>query len=463
MGHVIQRFGFRIGRGWMILLLIAAGLVAAAFWIGPLRPLPAELELLAVAGDTATRNISVEGVQAVDGSVRFPVPVAMRNVGARPARPARIAVSVPAQYRVLTWRGALPSEVSSGVPLRRYVIPVAGTTVAPGTATQRIPGLDTLWLEPELPSYYCILQGGAVPEFLPAPEYNAQLLSDVKIFYSFAAGSGDDRHTGLLNVRIDPAQLQSTPAELPPSFPTHFNEPQVQLPQLGEIGKAGSRTAYCGDPERPVELFTVQWRNAQGSRMYAIYTDAMLRKQIYDLNGDGVIELEAWDADGDGRLEARRAARYVVPEFLVPRPELEDARVRADSVPPDSAFLALFRNTAIGPWRFTPRVRAALAAERERALRDSVARDSARLAAAADSAARAPGAGAETGAPADPAWVQWFHNTAAGPFRFSRPIPRDIAPAPDSAPRRVTQPQPRAPLGTPVPNYPRPRPDTLRW
>src|SRR5688572_26603307 len=148
MGHVIQRFGFSIGRGWTILLLLAAGLTAASFWVGPLRPLPAELELLAVAGDTATHFVTVPGQRATDGSVRFPVQVAMRNIGARPGRPTHVTLSVPAQYRLITNRGYLPSEVTAGVPLRRYVIPVSGGMLEPGNTTHRIPGLDTLWLEP---------------------------------------------------------------------------------------------------------------------------------------------------------------------------------------------------------------------------------------------------------------------------------------------------------------------------
>jgi hypothetical protein len=454
MGHVIQRFGFSIGPGWAILLLLGAGLTAGAFWIGPLRPLPAELELLAVAGDTATSYVTVPGVRAADGSVRFPVQVAMRNVGVRAGQPARISLSVPAHYRVFTNRGSLPSEVTSGVPLRRYTIPVAGATVVPGSATQRVPGLDTLWLAPELPSYYCILQGGTVPEFLPAPDYNAQLLSRIDIFYSFTS-TASDRHTGLLTVRVDPALLETTPAAVPPSFQTQFYEPQAPTPELGTLRKDGSRTAYCGDPERSLELFTVRWVTSTGGRIYSIYTDAMPRKQLYDFNGDGIIELESWDADGDGRFEAMREARFAVPEFLVPQPEIEDARVRADTTRADSTWLARFNDTRIGPWRFTARVQTQLAAERTRLVRDSIARDSARVAAFADSAARAGDRVAqEEVPPEDPDWLRWFNNTAEGPFRFSRPIPDDTMPPPV---RRPTRRVPR-PLGTPVPY---PRPDTL--
>jgi hypothetical protein len=225
---------------------------------------------------------------------------------------------------------------------------------------------------------------------------------------------------------------------------------------MGALRKDGSRTAYCGDPERAVELFTVRWSAIGGGKIYSIYTDAMPRKHLYDLNADSIIELESWDADGDGRFEAMRQARFAVPEFLVPRLEVADALLTPDNAPPDSAWLALFNNTRIGPWRFTARVRSALAAERARAVRDSLARDSARLEAFADSAQRAAATGAQSPVlPEDPDWVNWFHNTAEGPFRFSREIPRDTTTPPARRPAR----QPPRPLGVPVPY---PRPDTLR-
>src|SRR5690606_41137685 len=102
MGHKAQRFGIRISRGWAVLFLLAGALLLAASWIGPLRSMPARLELLAIDGDIAVTQVEAQVRRTADGSVAFAVPLAVRNIGARTARPDRVVLSVPASLRLAT-------------------------------------------------------------------------------------------------------------------------------------------------------------------------------------------------------------------------------------------------------------------------------------------------------------------------------------------------------------------------
>jgi len=443
-----QRFGIRLGRGWTVLLLLAIGFVGTAYWIGPLRPFPAEFELGVLQQGALHTDVGLPGVRTPDGAVQFAMPLGLRNVGARPGSPERITLSVPAQYRVFTRAGMLPVEVSAGVALRRYIMNVRTTPMQPDSAAFRLPGLDTVWLEADLPRYYCTLQGVNVPEFVPAPHYDAATLGHVRLFYSIDDGASDTRNTGLLTVRLPQELLDYTPAPMPPTFRTVIEEPEAQAPELGALVNAGTRTALCGDPQSAIELYTVLWKTTAGGRMYVIYVDGAPRKHLYDLNDDGVVELETWDGDGDSRFESRREARFQVPEFLLPLPPRDPSMLAPDSVPPDSAFLAVFHDVAAGPRRFALQART-----------DSVR-------AAADTMVRALAQDTTPVAAPDPAWLQLFHETGAGPFRFTRrpaaPVVPDTAVADTVA--RDTTPAPRAPqrprgprpLGTPVPGYPPP-------
>lgn len=451
-----QRFGIRLGRGWTTLLLLAAVLVGAAYWVGPLRSFPAEFELAVIDDGTLTQQATLPGVRTPQGAVQFALPLAMRNTGARPGAPARVALSVPAQYRVFTRSGMLPMEVSQGVPLRRYVVDVRTRAVPPDSAPFRLPGLDTIWLEADLPRYYCTLQANDVPEFVPAPRFDAATLGNVRIFYSVRDAASETRTTGVLAVQLPPELLQSTPAPMPPTFRTFIEEPEAQVPEFGSLVNAGTRRALCGDPQSAIELYTALWETRTGGRIHVVHVYGAERKRIYDLNADGVAELETWDGDGDGRFEARSEARYEIPAFLSPLPPRDPSMLEPDPVPPDSAFLAVFRNTAAGPSRF-----AALARQDSmRAARDSLMHRTLTI----DTAAVAP---------PEPEWLALFNNTAAGPFRFTRrarPAPdsaaagaradsvaadtvrRAPAPAPDPEPEPEPPPRRRPqPIGTPVP------------
>jgi hypothetical protein len=472
MGHVVQRFGIQIGRGWVALFLIVMAAVIGAYWVGPLRPLPPEIELLAVDGDQSVPEVSARGVvDEATGVLRFPVPLAVRNVGAREGEPRRLVLSVPARYRVVTPRGRLTGEVTPGVPLRRYIVELQPAIIEPGERPQQLRGLESIWLEPDLPSYYCNTLGYDIPEFIPAPRHDAASISEVRIFYSFVTRGTRERSAGLLTVNVDPAQLQVSPAEMPPTFPTVFEEQEVRTPDLGRLRFGGARTAWCGDPEQPMELYTVRWDAQGGARLYAIHVHGNARKLLWDMNGDGIIDMEAWDVDGDGEFEARRQARYAVPEFLEPLPPRDPELLEPYTGPQDPAWLAVFQNHAAGPFRFT-----GVPLPGELAAADTLAAGT--LTVDTTGVAPAPGVPAtgvalEPLPPPDSAWLALFLDADAGPFRFTRGRPAAATPgaprAPGATPPVAEQPEAdtataepepaprpppvrrRVPLGTPVP------------
>jgi hypothetical protein len=491
MGNYRRRSDVSIGPGWALLLVAVVAAVAAAYWIGPGRAAALELELFALRGDSLVTELEVRGFRDPEtGELRFLLPLAVHNAGRQAVRPDQVTFSLPGRYRLASARGELPAEVAPGVPLRRYTVALGGPPVRPGQTAWRPPGLHGIWLEPDMPSYYCALVDGRVPEFVPAAGRDPAVVSELRIFYSLEVRATHQRSTGLLTVRFDPAELDLEPAAMPPAFPTTFEEPEVEAPDLGPLRSAGQRTSHCGEADQPVELFTAVWQSAGGARLYVVHVGGAPRKHLYDLNGDGVIDLETWDVDGDGRFDARREARFPVPEFLRPLPPRELALMRPDTVPPDSAWLALFHQPAAGPFRFTRPPPRQLAAP---ALPDTLV------------AHRTGPTMADALPPPDTVWLELFHDVQAGPFRFVR---RPAAAAPDTAaaaqppaaehatepaaappagapmepaapatpaaappaaqpaapaqPPPATAPPPRrtVPLGTPVPRPP-PRPDTI--
>src|SRR5690606_30196206 len=119
-----------------------------------------------------------------------------------------------------------------------------------------------------------------------------------------------------------------------------------------------------------------------GGRVLVVYVDNVGRKRLYDLNRDGIIELETWDADADGLFEARREARFAIPDFLMPLPPRDPAMAQPDPVAPDSAWLALFHDPGQGLDRFatSPLVAHPQVAVADTAVADTAAAGSAALA-----------------------------------------------------------------------------------
>lgn len=464
MHHVVQRFGFRITRGWATFLLAVGALVGTAFWIGPFRPLPAELKLVALGGDGQFR--SVIGIPRTwadtappqpDVPSRFPMLFAVYNEGARPAEPRRLAISLPARFRLSDSKGqALPGSTTIGNPLIRYTFDVRPGSIQPGNVPRLFSRVDTLWLEPVVPSYYCSVLSDSVPEFVPAPPFDPKSLATVRMFYTFETRE-NDRQSGLLTVQLDPQLLDRPVAPTPPIYPTTMHDPEAVKPALGELRRVGDRTSYCGDPGSPIELYDVLWETPEGGRFFVLYHGGAPRKYLYDLNRDSIIELEIWDPDSDGLFEASRPARMVIPEFLMPvlPPEVAVDSMRLDStgapVPRVEYPPALFHDTDAGPfrfWRIQPRSDTTAAA-------DSTAR---RDTTAAPAPVRPETARTGVTVPIEyPPAV--FRDTDAGIFRYWRAQQRARgveveAEEPPPVRRRPTGPRI---LGTPVP-----RPDSIR-
>src|SRR5207253_7505707 len=77
-------------------------------------------------------------------------------------------------------------------------------------------------------------------------------------------------------------------------------------------------------------------------RYFVVYYGSNPRKWLFDLNSDSIIEMEMWDSDQDGKFESRRAARMMIPSFLMPY-------TAADTALADSAAAALMDTTATTP------------------------------------------------------------------------------------------------------------------
>lgn len=355
MGHIVERFGSGIGYGRFVLLLIVPALAGTACRMGPAREPPPDVELVALDNGQPAVALEVAGTRAADGdALRFAVPLAARNRGTGAVVPRRVALSVPGRFWVAGPGGVrLPAEVTPGVALHRHVIELEPVPLPPDGEPHPLPGLELVLLEPDLPRYSCTARGDIIPEFIPAPALDPRTLANVLIFYSVELNGYAGRSTGLLTVRLDPAQLEVAPAPLPPVFPaTTLDVPDTRPPDPGVLRFAGTRAAWCGDPEQPMTLFTALFEGPGGARAYAIHVDGRARKRLYDLTGDGVIDLETWDADGDGRFDTRRRARFAVPGFLVPLPPRNPQLREPITTPPDSAWLALFHDVAAGPFRF---------------------------------------------------------------------------------------------------------------
>lgn len=441
MHHVVQRLGFRVSRGLAVLLLLAGVFTAAAFWIGPLRPVPAELQLLALSEDGQFRPVAnmprtLADTFSLDAASvgRYPLVLGMYNDGARSATPVQIALSLPAQYRLTNSRGeTYPPRMVPGNPLARYVFDVKRVTVDPGQPPQQLPGLDTLWLEPVIPSYYCTTLADSIPEFVPAPPQNPELLANVNVFYSFATQSSA-RQTGILTIRLDPTAVNRQVFAPVNASPTVIREPEIRRPPTGPLFLVGTRISQCGDAGYPLTIHSTMYRTAGGARVFVLSLNNVVRKYLYDLNRDSIIELEIWDPDSDGRFEAARDARMPIPEFLMP---LRAPRPPIDSLVGDSTGTPLDSATA----------------DSIRALRDV-------LAGRVDSLVRDAGLVRAFRYP--PAM---FWDTTKGPMRFWRAL-REGEQGGTETPTGQQRPRVQTPtvrlLGVPIDSARRPRPDTMR-
>ncbi len=253
--------------------------------------------------------------------VRVPLVLAVANMGGEAVAAERLELSVPSRFRLVRADGqALFGRVVPGSPLVHYEVPTRLPTVAPGGEPVRLIGLDTLWLEPVIPSFYCVAFSDSVPDFVPAPPAPVEAISRVQIFYAFEGSALEERQTGLLTIQLDPELLRRQAPDPPPTFTATYTEPRAAMPAFSALIYRGSRRAFCGEPEYPLELLSTLWETPGGGRFIVLDHGGAPRKYLFDLDRDSIIELEMWDPDGDGDFEARREARLPIPAFLMPPP-----------------------------------------------------------------------------------------------------------------------------------------------
>lgn len=318
----------RIGarRRWILAIFGSAAAVWLVLYLFPAGGRDAELELLVLGGDGRfSESISIPSHWAVtdglDGGavVRVPLILAIRNAGRKTSPPARLELTLPTRYRIIKANGQpLPAAYMPGTPMARYELNVPAIRGTSGTIAGYLPVLDTVWLEPVIPPYYCIALSDSVPDFVPAPPAPVEAIAQVRIFYSFSSDELEQRQTGLLSVQLDPALLKQEAQPAPPVFPTSYSRPRAPFPPLSALTYVGSRRARCGDPQDPMEILSTLWETPEGGRLFVLDYGGAPRKYLFDLNRDSIIELEMWDATGSGYFDAQRQARLPIPGFLMP-------------------------------------------------------------------------------------------------------------------------------------------------
>lgn len=339
-----------VAMGWLVLYLLPGGGHGTT------------LELTALGADgrfatsiTIPRHWAQTGGLEPGAVVRVPLVLAVRNMGKEPAPPTRLELSLPTRYRLSRSNGQpLPAEFVPGTPLIRYSLAVPATRAAAGAIAGYQPVLDTVWLEPIIPSFYCIALSDSVPDFIPSPPAPVEAIARVRIFYSFAGEELEQRQTGLLAVQLDPALLKQEAPAPPPTFPAEYHDPVAPHPVLSGLIYKGSRKAFCGDPQDPIEILSTLWETPAGGRLFVLDYGGAPRKYLFDLNRDSIIELELWDASGSGHFDARRQARLPIPDFLMPPPGPPpfDASIFASLEPEQLLALERFGRVRATPYAF---------------------------------------------------------------------------------------------------------------
>jgi hypothetical protein len=354
------------GRRRWILALLGAGVAGwLVLYLFPGRGQGTMLELTALGGDgrfaeevTIPSHWSQTGGLEPGAVIRVPLVLAVRNLGKRPAPPTRLELSLPTRYRLSRSNGQpLPAEFVPGTPLVRYRLSVPAMRAGAGTIAGYLPVLDTVWLEPIIPSFYCIALSDSVPDFIPSPPAPVEAIARVRIFYSFAGDELGQRQTGLLAVQLDPTLLKLEAPAPPPVFPTEYHRGVAPRPFISELFYKGSRRAYCGDPQDPIEIMSTLWETPAGGRLFVLDYGGAPRKYLYDLNRDSIVELELWDASGSGHFDARRQARLPIPEFLMPPtgPPPMDGSIFAAYTPAQLLALDRHGRAITQPYQFRTR------------------------------------------------------------------------------------------------------------
>jgi hypothetical protein len=355
--RILNLLRARAPRRWLVALLVVVIIFGLTVWFGPFRAPPPSFVLLALdASGRFTATADMMGMQADTlpensaGLPRLPFVLAMQNVGGRPGRPRVLDLYLPSFLVLYDAQGnPIDRQREGGNPLVHYQFELPRDPVEPGGLPVVLPGRERMWLEPALAQFVCVIGVDGVPEFRPAPDYDPQLLSQVRIFYSLSEG-GRARSTGLLSLRLAPELLNTSPAPEPPLFPT-ITRSDATLPDTTLLVRVGTRAASCGELDVPLTVHSTSFRTPGGGRVLAVQFEGRSRKWLFDLEGDSLIDAEVWDPDGDGTFDAGRRARFPIPPFLLP---YRKRVVVPDTVPVDSVWLLLFHDTAAGPLRFLP-------------------------------------------------------------------------------------------------------------
>ena len=340
MLNILRRLGFGVPLRWLLvgLLVLLAG---AAFILLPeVRGRAPALQLVAIGAEGEFRqDVLIPAAwadtarQSIGNATRFPLLLALRNSGVRAASPRRLAISLPARYRLTYSDGReLIGRRASGNPLAQYVFRLRPARIEPGRLPVGLPGLDTLWIEPIVPAYDCTVLSDSIPEFIPATQPDLAHLASVRVYYSLSGRGIRERQTGLLTVRLDTAAIGLPPRPQMPSFPVRVDHRGVTFPPVSAIRYAGARQTSCGQPEEPIEMLSTVWQTMEGGRVYVLHVGGAPRKYLLDLDRDSIVEMEMWDPDADGRFEISRGARFPVPASIVPPPP-PPAPVVVDTTP----------------------------------------------------------------------------------------------------------------------------------
>lgn len=331
-------------------------LVGAAFFFVPWDGRePPRLELVALGDDGrfSAQTAPPVIVDTLARRPRVPLVLGLRNTGGVPIRPGRLYLFAPARFQLRRGDELVEGTRLPGESLVRYPVEGEFVSVAPGTLPSLLPGADTLWVEPVLPRYECIVVADSVPELVPARLPDGEDLADLQLFWSAEGGEMTRRQTGLLRLRLDPAQLTVEPATEIPHGPIEVRAGGFQVSDSlrARLHTVGSHSVACGPPETALSLDVVLWETETGGRMLQLGLGGSARKILFDLDRDDVLELEMWDPDGDGRFEAQRSVAMPLPRFLLPPAAGSRDTVAADSLAGDSAAAPVREPAPAAPTR----------------------------------------------------------------------------------------------------------------
>jgi len=347
-----------IGRVAAALLVLGVLVALGAYWIGPGVVPRADLHLLALdAGSRFTEDAILPAADSMSGTQ--PLILAVSNTGQRSSEARSVLLSAPGWVRFHSSTGPVePTDDRPDEPLRRYAFPLGGDPIEPG-ALPRVPGgLGRMSVSADVPLIACRLRWDGVPEFVPAPPWDAAKLASVSIFYSI---EGDrDRHTGVLRLQLDTTTPRSGSAGFSAGNVV-ISRPGPAVPATDSLRLLGEGGATCGAPGRRVALEATVWRTGGGrGRLFVIRTDSLARRLLFDADGDGRIERESWDGDSDGFFEASRPVQFVPPRYLIPSDTtpLPLPPVTPPPVPPATRVDTMRRDTSGAGRRVAPISRA---------------------------------------------------------------------------------------------------------